>query len=576
MIVQHNGRFLHFSSPVQEFTAWRADEVMGVLRAVETAVSHQNRTAAGFISYEAAAAFGLAVHPPMDGLPLVWFGLYETAEVDTDLAEFTDFPALSWRASMSAANYREAIDQIKREIAAGNTYQVNYTFPLHAEFDGDGRNLFTQLAQNQAAGYAAYVANGRFANGRYAIASASPELFFALDGENLYSKPMKGTAVRGRTLAEDDENAARLTASVKNRAENVMIVDMIRNDMGRVATVGTVQTPHLFEVERYPTVLQMTSTVTARTDAPIADIIAAMFPCASITGAPKKRTMELIKRLEPSPRGIYTGAIGFIAPNRQVQFNVAIRTVLLDRQEKRAIYGVGGGIVWDSTADDEYEECKVKAKVLGAKRPSFALLESLLWEPEGGYLLLAYHLDRLRQSMRYFGDWGSGDGELSAARELLRETAVSLTAASKVRLLLAQDGKITITHAPITPLPDPARVVLAKTAVSRDNSWLYHKTTHRTVYDNARNPAYDETILWNEDGEITEGTSSNIVVKIGGEFFTPPIESGLLAGTFRRHLLATGKVQERIISKQMLHSCDAMYLINSVRRWRRAILSIDH
>ena len=434
--------------------------------------------------------------------------------------------------------------------------------------------------QNQAAGYGAYVENGRSANGRYSIASASPELFFALDGDKLHSKPMKGTAVRGRTLAEDDANADWLAASVKNRAENVMIVDMIRNDMGQVADIGSVQTPRLFEIERYPTVLQMTSTVTAQTDAPIADIIAAMFPCASITGAPKKRTMGLIKQLEPSPRGIYTGAIGFIAPNRQVQFNVAIRTVLLDRQEKRAIYGVGGGIVWDSTAEDEYAECKVKAKVLGAKRPFFSLLESLLWEPDGGYVLLDYHLDRLRDSARYFGFQQTAAEPVEAIagfdfdklNRRLEQTSAELVEASKVRLLLAQDGAITITHAPVTPLPDPARVVFAETAVFRDNIWLYHKTTHRSVYDNARNPDYDETILWNEDGEVTEATSANIVVEIGGELFTPPIESGLLAGTFRRWLLTNSKIKERILTKQLLRESNAIYLINSVRRWRRAIL----
>ena len=574
IVIQHNGRFLHFSNPVQEFVAWHPDEVMGVLREVETAVSTQNRTAAGFLTYEAAAAFGLDVHPPMAGLPLVWFGLFDTPKLDTDFTDFTDFSALNWTTSVLAAGYAQAIARIKEEIAAGNTYQVNYTFPLRADFEGDGWELFSQLVQNQAANYGAYVENFgspnvNLTNGRYSIASASPELFFTLDGDKLISKPMKGTAVRGRTLAEDDANAKWLAQSIKNRAENVMIVDMIRNDMGQVAAVGSVDVPHLFEIERYPTVLQMTSTVTARTDAPIADIIAAMFPCASITGAPKKRTMGLIKQLEPSPRGIYTGAIGFIAPNRQVQFNVAIRTVLLDRQEKRAIYGVGGGIVWDSTAEDEYAECRVKAKVLGAKRPSFSLLESLLWEPDGGYVLLDYHLERLQDSARYFGAEKQGS---RGAGERLEETAVSLTKPTKVRLLLAQDGAITITHAPIAPLPDPARVVFAKTAVSRDNIWLYHKTTHRAVYDNARNPDYDETVLWNEDGEVTEATSANIVVEIGGELYTPPLESGLLTGTFRRWLLTNGRIEERILTKQMLRESDAIYLINSVRRWRRAIL----
>ncbi len=575
IVVQHNGRFLHFSTPIQEFVAWHPDEVMGVLRAVETAVNTQNRTAAGFIAYEAAAAFGLDVHPPMEGLPLVWFGLFDAPvvkELDTDFTDYTDFSAPDWTASVLAADYGQAIARIKDEIAAGNTYQVNYTFPLRADFEGDGQRLFAELARNQAANYGAFV---DFPNGRYSIASASPELFFTLDGDKLSSKPMKGTAVRGRTLAEDDANADWLAASVKNRAENVMIVDMIRNDMGQVADIGSVQTPRLFEIERYPTVLQMTSTVTARTDAPIADIIAAMFPCASITGAPKKRTMGLIKQLEPSPRGIYTGAIGFIAPNRQVQFNVAIRTVLLDKQEKRAIYGVGGGIVWDSTAEDEYAECKVKAGVLRKKRPFFSLLESLLWEPDGGYVLLDYHLERLRDSARYFWSRGAGEQGSRGAKRQLEQTAVSLTKPSKVRLLLAQDGAIMITHAPITPLPDPARVVFAKTAVSRDNSWLYHKTTHRAVYDNARNPDYDETILWNEEGEVTEATSANIVVEIEGDLFTPPLESGLLAGTFRRWLLANGQIKERPISKQMLCESDAIYLINSVRRWRRATLIVN-
>jgi len=567
IVVQHNGRFLHFANPVQEFIAWHPDEVMTVLQEVETAVSTHSLTAAGFLTYEAAAAFGLDVHPSMDGLPLLWFGLFDAPHVSDTLDGYAQSPSdTDWKASLSATAYAQAIARIKDEIAAGNTYQVNYTFPLHAPFSGDDLTLFNSLVRNQATGYGAYVGSFGTPSGRFSIASASPELFFALDGDKLYSKPMKGTAVRGRTLAEDDANADWLAQSVKNRAENVMIVDMIRNDMGQVAAIGSVQTPRLFEIERYPTVLQMTSTVTARTDAPIADIIAAMFPCASITGAPKKRTMELIKQLEPSPRGIYTGAIGFIAPNRQVQFNVAIRTVLLDRQEKRATYGVGGGIVWDSTAEDEYAECKLKAGVLRQKRPFFSLLESLLWEPDGGYLLLEHHLDRLRDSAEYFNyhfDFDKLNRRLSD---------ISLTKPNKVRLLLAQDGTITITHAPITLLPDPARVVFAKTAVSRENIWLYHKTTNRSVYDDARNPDYDETILWNEAGEVTEGTSSNIVAEIGGEFFTPPVKSGLLAGTFRRWLLENGRLQERILTKQQLRESDAIYLINSVRRWRRATL----
>ena len=371
IVIQDGPRWLEFREPVRVVCVREPGDVLAALHEVETAVSTHNLYAAGFLSYEASAAFGLSVHPAGDDAPpFLWFGLYERPRPPR-LATFSrlkprrseDYHLGEWQPGLKRESYHSAIATIKAQIAAGNTYQVNYTFPMQADFQGDPWALFTDLALAQAGGYGAYIDTGR-----HVICSASPELFFRLDGDVLTSKPMKGTAVRGQTPAEDDENAAWLQQSEKNRAENVMIVDMIRNDMGRVAETGSVQVPSLFDVERYPTVLQMTSTVAAKTQASLTEIFQAMYPCASITGAPKVNTMKIIRELEPEPRGVYTGAIGFIAPDGVAQFNVAIRTVTVDRERETAVYNVGSGVVWDSDAQEEYEECLLKAKVLHEAR----------------------------------------------------------------------------------------------------------------------------------------------------------------------------------------------------------------
>ena len=588
VILQDGGRWLRFDELVRVVTAVSPHQVMTALREVDTAVA-QGLYAAGFIAYEAAAAFDLAVHPPIDGLPLLWFGLYPQPTVSDQLpiinnqSSIINYQPGQWQSSVSREAYLAAIARIKEQIAAGYTYQVNYTYRLRTDFAGEPLTLFADLTRAQQAEYTAYVDTGR-----HAICSASPELFFRRDDDLLLSKPMKGTAVRGHTLAEDKANMAWLHHSEKNRAENVMIVDMIRNDMGRVAEIGSVQVPRLFEVERYPTLLQMTSTVTARTQAPLADILAKMFPCASITGAPKVRTMQIINELEPEPRGVYTGAIGFLAPKgratpqRRAQFNVAIRTVVVDKLTGTADYGVGSGIVWDSDAADEYEECRVKTHVLTQKRPSFSLLEALLWAPDAGYFLLEAHVKRLMESAEYFGV----AVEETAVRERLKIEDQRLRAAQssiinhqfpqKIRLLVAQDGAITVEAVPLSQgaWPVPVRVGLAAAPVDSGDIWLYHKTTQRQVYEQARNgrPDCDEVILWNERGEITEATTTNIVVELDGQLWTPPIESGLLAGTFRGELLAQGQIRERVLTKEDLQQSQHLWLINSVRKWREAFL----
>ncbi|NJM12203.1 MAG: aminodeoxychorismate synthase component I [Synechococcaceae cyanobacterium SM1_2_3] len=540
------------------------------MQAIEAAVTQHGLYAAGFISYEAAAAHDLAVHAPLADVPLLWFGLYEQAEpipnwqaLLTASGRSSATAISDWQPAISPADYEKAVDRIKDYLASGDCYQVNYTFPLLAAFDGEPWALFSQLALAQQAEYAAFIDAGRFV-----IASASPELFFQLDGERLMAKPMKGTATRGRTLAEDDAQIASLRQSEKNRAENLMIVDMIRNDLGRVAEIGSVAVPQLFAVERYPTLLQMTSTVTARTSASITEILLRMFPCASITGAPKVRTMQIIRELEPQPRGVYTGAIGYIGPDRQARFSVAIRTALIDQERQQARYGVGSGLVWDSVTASEYEECRLKARVLTAPRPAFELLEALLWQPDRGYFLLAAHWERLANSAVYFNI----PFDPSAIEAGLADLALTLTEASKVRLRVELDGRFTLEAEPLAraALPQPLRVGLAHEPVDSGAIWLYHKTSRREIYATARasRPDCDAVILWNERGELTEADTANLVLHLDGDWVTPPVNSGLLAGTFRRELLAEGRIQERVLSVADLGRAQGIYLINAVRQWQ--------
>lgn len=570
VVLQDGGRWWRYAEPERVFVADSAAAVDGALRAVEQAVEGQGLYAAGYLAYEAGAAYGLSVHPPAaDSPPRLWFGLFRARTEIAPPATTGEYHFGPWQPSLEFPAYRARIDRIRAAIAAGLTYQANLTFHLRADFSGEPWALFAQLAAAQRAHYCAYIDLGRFV-----ICSASPELFFELEGDALTSRPMKGTAPRGLTLADDRRHIAWLRASEKNRAENVMIVDMIRNDFGRVARVGSVDVPALFTVERYPTLLQMTSTVTARSDAPLADILAATFPCASITGAPKVRTMDLLRQLEDGPRGIYTGAIGSISPGRQARFNVAIRTAVIDRAHGRAAYGVGSGIVWDSEAAAEYDECLLKARVLergGGAGSDFALLESLRWTPEEGYFLLARHVARLLDAAEYF----SFPVTHETIEQALAERAAGLSAPSKVRLLLYRDGRIIVEDAPLPPPgPGPLRVGLAGQPVSSSDVRLYHKTTRREPYEVARaaRPDAAEVILWNERGEVTELSTSNLVVELDGQLVTPPVSCGLLAGTLRAEMLAAGHIVERLITPADLQRATGLWAINSVRGKRTLVL----
>ncbi|HLF89382.1 MAG TPA: aminodeoxychorismate synthase component I [Anaerolineales bacterium] len=584
-------RWLEFTYPVRILEVHTLADILPALEKIDRAVKEQSLWAAGFLAYEAASAFDRAMvtHPSVEGLPLLWFGLFpepndqlsiDHSPLTIDNSSFSPSPYPLFSLSLPEPAYHAAIAQIKAHIAAGNTYQVNYTMRMHTRFDADPFSFFLQLVQSQQTHYAAYIHTGR-----HAICSTSPELFFELDGDLLRSKPMKGTAPRGRTLAEDQVNADWLYHSEKNRAENVMIVDMVRNDMGRIAEIGSVHVPRLYEIEHYPTVLQMTSTVECRTRASLPEIFTALFPCASITGAPKIRTMKIIRELEPEPRGVYTGAIGFIAPGRRgrpmrAQFNVAIRTVVVDTQTGQAEYGTGSGIVWDSDPADEYGECLLKTRVLVVRRPTFDLLESLLWTPEQGFFLLKRHLARLQDSAEFF-DFPFHEDNI---RTKLVEITAFLTTPHKIRLLLDSTGKISLETHPISSSPFPLfpfsthppclSAALAPSPISSTDIFLFHKTTHRQIYDQAHAACsgFDEVLLWNERGEVTEFTASNVVIQLGEQCYTPPVTCGLLPGTFRAELLEKGIVTEQVIRVEELTGAEAIWAVNSVRGWRKVNL----
>ena len=553
-----------FGDIQREIVAFECGQVKEALVAVDEAVA-QGFHAAGFVSYEAATGLDakLVTHAGGD-LPLVWFGIFASrlcVDCGYDL-NGQDYQISAWQPSVSRADYDHMMGHVRDYIVAGDTYQVNYTFRLRADFEGDPRGFYRHLCQNQRTDYSAYLNLGR-----HHILSASPELFFQLKDGVLTTKPMKGTWPRGRWLAEDDVHINALQQSEKNRAENVMIVDLLRNDLGRVSKPGSVRVPRLWDVERYETVLQMTSTVTSQIQADVAfsDLMTAMFPCGSVTGAPKVRTMEIISEIEPDARGIYTGSIGYVSPNGEACFNVAIRTVCVDTEKGCAEFGVGGGVTYDSSPDGEYDECVTKASVLTAQRQNFDLFETLKYD--GEYFLLDRHLERLENSAAYFGFKCDVD---DVRAQLLCEAERFADGPYRVRCVLSRLGKIQVEAVVLPPSTSKSwRVGFATRRVNSQDVMLFHKTTQRDGYSTrlADRPDCDEVILVNERDEVTECTIGNLVVDKAGKLLTPPVSCGLLAGTFRAELLAKGEIVEQVLKMNDVKEADALFMINSVREW---------
>jgi para-aminobenzoate synthetase / 4-amino-4-deoxychorismate lyase len=556
------GKWLDFKSPRQILTTCRTQEVLPLVCQIGESVQRGGLHAAGFIAYEAAPAFDPSLPSKDDGVfPLLWFGLFEQVSEMECLPKVQEsLPAVAWESSVTPSEYRRRLRAIRSYIRAGDTYQVNFTYRLRARPEVDPWAWFVRIAGEEAAPFGAFVDTGD-----WAVCSASPELFLRLDGEQIESRPMKGTAARGLWFDEDQAKRAALETSMKERAENVMIVDMVRNDLGRAALCGSVHVPSLFHIEKHPTVWQMTSTVRALTHEPLARILQATFPPASVTGAPKRRTMEIIAELESSPRRVYTGTIGFLTPGRHGQFSVAIRTILLHKATGRAEYGVGGGIVWDSKPADEYQECLTKTKVLRPLPRDFDLLETMLWSPNGGYALLDEHLKRLAQSADYFGF----QADLSCIRDELARVAAGLSPGPhRTRLLVARRGGIRCEAIALASTSRPfGDLVPAQGPVDTGNVFLYHKTTCRRVYEDAVRmcPGSDDVLLFNEAGQITESTVANVAVEIDGVLCTPPVSCGLLPGTQRAWMLDHSLLRERIIRVEEALRSPNVYLLNSVR-----------
>jgi para-aminobenzoate synthetase / 4-amino-4-deoxychorismate lyase len=550
---------LYFTEPKEVLIAYSIEDVLPKFQKVQEAIE-QGYYAAGYVSYEAAPAFEEAYKVKSGGkMPLLWFGIFKNPIMFKGKS-FESFQITDWKSETNSQSYQAGFQSIKKEIELGNTYQVNYTMRLKSLFKGDDFAFYDRLTRAQRSNYCAYLNIGT-----HRILSASPELFFRWEDGNLITRPMKGTVKRGVTNQKDLENANWLATSEKNQAENLMIVDLLRNDLGMVAEQGTVQVPQLKEIEKYPTVWQMTSTITAKTktDTTIIDLFKALFPCGSITGAPKIKTMEIISELEESPREVYCGAIGFITPEREAIFNVPIRTVVINKETGEAEYGVGGGITWDSVLLEEYDEAFLKAKLLAEEVPVHRLLESIKLE-NGQYFLLENHIERLLQSAEYF-DYRLSEPEL---RERLDKYATSHPdSMQKVRVLLSENGALELTGQTIEEMEGEISAILAEGPISDKNPFIYHKTTNRDIYEKfkRRHPEFYDVLLWNEKGYITEFTNGNIVVKLNGELITPPVESGLLAGTYRVELLKQNKIKEKPIKKAELADAEEIWFINSVR-----------
>ncbi len=559
-----SARPLTFRDPVEIISADRLEDVAPALARVEAATS-AGRWAAGFVSYEAAPALDAALRTKESGpLPLLWFGIFERPLEHEDKRPPSRFELGEWTPDVEGSEYRRSIGAVREAIRDGSVYQVNYTLRMRADFSGDPLALHERLRAAQGMSYSAFLDLGRFS-----ILSASPELFFERRGSTVTCRPMKGTARRGRWQEEDEEASRDLLASEKDRAENAMIVDLVRNDLGRISEFGSVRAHDVFRVETYRTVHQMTSTIqsTVRSGCTLLDLFRSVFPCGSVTGTPKIASTRFIVDLERAPRGVYCGAIGYVEPGGDAVFNVPIRTVVVDRERGEAEYGVGGGITWDSSAEDEYAEVLTKAEILKAEWPAFSLLETFRSDGRSAIRLEA-HLERMATSAAFFGFPFSRFSVEAAVEQALTEEGIW-----RVRVLWDVDGRVSVEVLPSDPVapstePPPA-VELSKRPVSSRDPFLFHKTTHRSVYESraAEHPDAFDVLLVNENGFITEFTRGNVVAEMEGVAYTPPRACGLLAGVFRGALLEKGEIQERRLTTDQIIGASRLWLINSVREW---------
>lgn len=571
-----------FAAPERVLVAEVPAEVPALLQELEQ-VTRRGKYVAGYLAYEAGYPFVDLDTPASMEAPVGWFGVYDRLhrltpmDVERGLSTLkTGPPVEDVRLAVDRDTYLEDVREIRRHIQAGNVYQTNYTAPVRFRTSGDPRSLYRRLRRRQHVPYGAYLNLGD-----RQILSCSPELFFRRDGDRVVTRPMKGTIRRGRTLEEDRSLRDELASDPKNQAENLMIVDLLRNDLSVCCRPGSVEVPDLYTTEPYDSVTQMTSTVEGRlrADQGLESIIRALFPCGSVTGAPKRRSMRLIRDIESTPRGVYCGAIGMAGPDAAV-FNVAIRTAVIDGEE--GTMGVGSGIVWDSEPGAEYDECELKTQFLTPSATSRQsapdqapprLIETMRFDGVR-FPLLDRHVARLDQSAAYFDYPFAEDRFRRRVRAAVADRGIDTPL--KVRVTLDRWGRLEVDVTPISKAEGSWRLTVADQRVDANDPLFYHKTTHRRVYEEALRAAqadgYDEAILLNEDGQVTEGTYSNLFVREGEALLTPPVSSGLLAGIYRDYVLDTQEqAQERVLTLGDLRQADAVYCCNAVRGWCEAV-----
>lgn len=572
-----NNQTLLFRNPARIIVA---DKLKEVVNAFETAERYLKKGyyIAGYLSYEASFVFDDYLHrltPEKSDTPLIWLGVYKEAErfrshKDYLFLDEDDYAIYDTGLDTSEDEYDKAIHKIRNYIKSGDIYQVNYTCRYNFRFEGNPLNLYKSLRKRQLVSYAAFVKHRDIS-----VISLSPELFFRLSDSRITVKPMKGTIRRGKTLKEDHELSASLKSSEKNRAENLMIVDLLRNDLGKICETGSINVPKLYEIEKYETLYQMTSTIEGiiKKETGLYSLFKNIFPSGSVTGAPKLKAMEIIHELEKSPRGIYTGAIGYIAPHGDAVFNVAIRTIVINKNKGKM--GVGSGIVWDSDSKNEYEECILKTDFLSDKgvhpyaNKDFKLIESILWA-NGKYRFLREHIKRLKDSARYFGF--QFDRERIINKILENSNYLNSKNRYKMRVLMNKNGDIEIDNGEIDDKDKHGinYIYISDKRTDSNNVFLYHKTTARDIYDTAykeaKNKGFYDVIFTNEREEITEGCITNIFIKKDNKLVTPPVSCGLLNGIYRQSVVRRNKnVIEQIIKVEDILNADGIYLCNSVR-----------
>lgn len=576
-------RPLLFTKPQAIIRADSLDDIDAALQQIDAA-GKAGLFVAGWISYEFGYALEArlrALMPTNSAGPLLWLGCFkapqqlESDQLDRFWARCRlPKPIEQLAPGWDKGQHSEAVGKVLEYIKAGDVYQVNLTFPLRFQFDGDPLPLYAALRAAQPAAHSALIVTDEMS-----LLSASPELFVEANAGKATTRPMKGTTARGKDSREDAKAVIQLQSDPKQQAENLMIVDLLRNDLSRISEIGSAKVPALFTVETYPTLHTLTSTITSllRPDVSATDLLRAMFPCGSVTGAPKIRAMEIIRELEGRPRGAYTGSIGAISPSGDLRFNVAIRTALL-QPTGEGVYGIGGGIVAESNPAAEYDECLLKARVLTEFSNDYRLIETLRWSADRSFLRLALHLDRLTNSARHL------DFKFDAIHltEELRTVAASFPSLEdqRVRIELHRNGDTKVTWSPLpTQIDGPTvKVAIALDRADPGNPFLQHKTTKRASYEAAQAQATaqgaDDALFLNRNGFVTETTRSSVFLDQGSILLTPRLDHGLLPGVLRRELIEAGRAREADLRLQDIVDANHWFVGNSLRGLQKAVISI--